>query len=61
MCNHMDGIMWTIALKKTHSKEDLHFAPKFVQQQLSKYYAEVTPTTGMSIISVRNINPFKKL
>jgi len=51
MFDHMDGVMRALAKKKTQWKEDLFFAVKLAWQKLSKYYAEVTPTTGMVVIS----------
>ena len=41
--------------------EDLHFAVKFMQQKLLKYHAEVTPTTGMLLISAHRLDPFRML
>jgi len=61
MFNHMDGVMRTLAKKKSPWKEDLFFAVKLARQKLSKYYAEVTPTTGMLLISAHIIDPFRKL
>jgi len=60
MFNHMDGVMRALA-KKTQWKEDLFFAVKLARQKLSKYYAEVTPTTGMLLISAQILHPFRKL
>jgi hypothetical protein len=34
---------------------------KLARQKLSKYYAEVTPTTGMLLISAHILDPFRKL
>ena len=59
--NHMDGVMWASAKKKTQWKEDFFFAMRLVWQKLSKYYAEVTATTGMHLISAHILNPFRKL
>jgi hypothetical protein len=42
-------------------QEDLFFAVKFAPQKLAKYYAELTPTTGMVLISAHMLNPFRKL
>jgi len=42
-------------------KEDLFFAVKLAWQRLSKYYTEVTPPTGMLLISSHILNPFRKL
>jgi len=50
MFNHMDGVLWAIAKKKTPLKEDLYFAMEFACQKLSKYSAVVTPTMGMLFI-----------
>jgi len=61
MFEHMDGVMRALAKKKTPWKEDLSFAVKLARQKLSKYYAEVTPTTGMLQISAHILDPFRKL
>jgi len=61
MFDHMDGVMRALAKKKTQWKEDFFFAVKLARQKLSKYYAEVTPTTGMLLISAHILNPFRKL
>jgi len=61
MLDHMDGVMQALAKKKTHWKEDLFFAVKLAWQTLSKYYAEVTPWTGMLLISAHILGPFRKL
>jgi hypothetical protein len=57
----MDGVMQACAKKKNPWKEDLFFAVKLARQKLSKYYAEVTPTTGMNLISAHILDPFRKL
>jgi hypothetical protein len=59
--DHMDGVMRDLAKKKTPWKEDLFFAVKLARQKLSKYHAEVTPTTGMLPISTYILHPFSKL
>jgi len=61
MFDHMDGVMRALAKKKTQSKEDLYFTVKVARQRLSKYYAEVTPTTGLLLISAHILDPFRKL
>ena len=61
MFHHMDGVMRALAKKKTHWKEDLFFAVKFVWQKLSKYYTKVTPMTGMLHISAHILDSFRKL
>jgi hypothetical protein len=61
MFDHMDGVMRALAKNKTQWKEDLFFAVKLAWQKLSKYYAEVTPTTGILLISAHILDPFGKL
>jgi len=58
--NHLDGVMGALANKHTPWKDDLFFAEKFARQKLSKYHAEVTPTTGMLLISAYILNHFRK-
>jgi len=60
MFDHMDGVLQALTEKKTQWTEDLYFAVKFVRQRLSKYYAEVTPTMGMLLISAQILDPFWK-
>ena len=57
----MDGAMRALAKKKTHWKKDLFFVVKCAGQYLSKYYTEVTPTTGMLLITAHILDPFRKL
>jgi len=61
MFGHMDGVMRALAKKKTPWKEDLFFAVKLARQKLPKYSAEVTPTTGMLLISAHILDLFRKL
>jgi len=61
MFDHMDRVMRALAKKKTQWKEDLFVAVKLALQMLSKYNAEVTPTTGMLQISAHMLDPFGKL
>jgi hypothetical protein len=61
MFDHMDGVMRALAKKKTQWKEDLFFAVKCARQKLTKYYTEVTPTTGMLLITAHILDPFRKL
>jgi len=61
MFNRMDGIMRAFARKNTQWMEDLFFIVKLVWQKLSMYFAEVTPMTGMLLISARILNSFCKL
>lgn len=59
--DYMDGIMRALARKKTQWKEDLFCTMKFVQQMLCKYHAEVTPRTGILLISACILTPFRQL
>jgi hypothetical protein len=61
MFDDMDGVMRALAKKKTQWKEDLFFAVRCAQQKLSKYYSEVSPTTGMLLIMAHVLDPFRKL
>jgi len=61
MFDHMDGVMRALARKKTPWMEDFLVAVKFAWQKLSKYYTEVTPTTGMLLISANILDYFRKL
>jgi len=61
MFDHMDGVMGALNKKKTQWKEDLFFAVKCARQKLSKYYTEVTSTTGMLLITAHILDPFRKL
>ena len=61
MFDHMDGTMRALAKKKTHWKIDLFLAMKLVRQTLSKPNVEVTPLTGILLISAHILNPFRNL
>jgi len=61
MFDLIDGVMPALAKKVTEWKEDLFFAVKLSQQKLSKYYAEVTASTGMVVISAHILDSFRKL
>jgi len=61
MLDYMDGVLRALAKKKTQWKEDWYFAVTFARQKLSKYYAEVSPTMGMLLISAHILDPFRKL
>jgi len=61
MFDHMVGVMRALAKEKTQWKEDLFFAVKLTRQKVSKYYSEVTATTGMLLISAHILDPFRKL
>jgi hypothetical protein len=61
MFDNLDGMMRALAVKNNPWKEELFFTVKLTQQLLSKYYTEVTPKTGMLLISGNILNPFRKL
>jgi len=61
MFDHLHVVMRALAKKKTEWKEDLFLVVKFAWLKLSKYYTEVTPMTGMLLISAHIPNPFWKL
>jgi hypothetical protein len=60
MFDHMNGVMRPLPKNKTEWKEDLFFAAKLARQKLSKYYAEVTPMTGLFRICAHLLDPFRK-
>jgi len=60
MFDHKDGFMRELAEKITQWKEDLFFAMEFARQKWSKDYTEVTPMTGMFLISPHILDPFHK-
>ena len=61
MFNHMVGVLWALAKTQTQRKVHLYLAAKFARQTLSKCHAEVTPMTGMVLISAPIMDPFWKL
>jgi len=61
MLDHMDCVMRASVKKQTQCKEDLFLAVKLARQKRSKYYAEVTPTTGILLISAHILNSFQTL
>jgi len=61
MFDYMDGVMRALAKTKTPWKEDMFFAVKLDGLKLSKYCTEVTPTTGMLLITAHILNSFRKL
>jgi len=60
MFDLMDGVMQPSAAEKTPLEEDLFFAMKLARQKLSKNYPDVSPLTGMLLISGHNLDPFWK-
>jgi hypothetical protein len=61
MFDYMDVVTRALAKKKTQWKQDLFVAVNCARQKLSKYYAEVTTTTGMPLITAHCLDPFRKL
>jgi len=61
MFDHMDGMMGAVAKKMTQWKEEVICAGKCARQMHSQYHTAVTPTTGMLLISVHILDPFRKL
>jgi hypothetical protein len=61
MFDHMDSMMRALAKMKTQWMEDLFFAVKFARQKQCKYYTDLTPTTGMLLISAHILDPLRKL
>jgi len=61
MFYHMDGVTRALAKKNTQWNDDLFFAVKLARQKLSNNYADVTPTTGMLLISAQILHLFRKL
>jgi len=59
--DHMDDVMRALAKNKTQWKEDLFVSVIFVWLKLFQYHTEVTPTTGLVLISVDIIYLFRKL
>jgi len=57
----MDVVLRALARKKSQWHEDLFFAVRLAQQMLSKYYADVTPWTGLLLILAHILKPFWKL
>jgi len=58
---HIDGVMRSLANKKTPWNEHLYFAMKLVPQKLSKDYTEVTPMKRILLTSAHIIDSFCKL
>jgi len=61
MFDHMDGVLQESAEKNTEWEVDLYFAVEFACRKWSKYYHEVTPITGMCLISPHILDPFQRL
>jgi len=61
MFHHMDVVIRDFGKKKTQWKEDLLFTVHLARKKHSKYYAEVTATSGMHLICAPSRNPFRML
>ena len=61
MFDYMNSVMRTFAKKKKEWKEDLYYAVKVICKKLSKYYAEITPMSGVLLMSVEILDSFRKL
>jgi hypothetical protein len=61
MFDPLDCMMQAGAKKQTQWKEGLFFTVKLARPKLSKYYAEMTPTRALLLISAHILNPFLKL
>jgi len=61
MFDHMDGVMQALAMWNTSWKGVWFSAVKLAQQKLFNYYAEVTPSMGMLLISAHILDPLQKL
>jgi hypothetical protein len=61
MFNHLDAIICALVKKNPQWKEAVYFAMNFAWQKLSKYYPEVTPTTGILIFSAHMFDSLWKL
>jgi len=61
MFDHMDGVIRGWAKCRTPLQEDLFLAVRLARQKLSKYFTEVTPSTGKLLISAYIFNPLQKL
>jgi len=59
--NLMNGTMRAVAELNTQWKKDLYCTLKFVRQKLSTSFREVTPMTGILLISWNSLDPFWKL
>jgi len=61
MFHHLDCTMRAFPQEKIQWKNDLYNAMKVGRQKLSKYSADVTPMTGMHLISAHILDPSPKL
>ena len=61
MIEHIDGVMRALPKNKTQKKENLHLAVKFACQKVSKYYAQVTPSSGTLLNAAHILDTFQNL
>jgi len=57
----MDGVMLALPNKETPRNKNMYFSVWLARHELSKYSADVPPTTGMLCISAHMIHWFHKL
>jgi hypothetical protein len=61
MFDRMDGVLRALIKKKTPLKRDVYISLRSARRKLSKYYATVTPKTGVLLIIARLLDPYWKL
>ena len=60
MFDHMDSVLKALSKKKIQWKRDIHKAVRCARTKLRKYYAKVTPETGLILILATMLDPFTK-
>ena len=60
MFDHMDSVLKALSKKKIQWKRDIHRAVRCARTKLRKYYAKVTPETGLILILATMLDPFTK-
>jgi len=60
MFDHMEGIIKALAKKQIQWKVDIRRAMRSARSKLSAYYAEVTPESGLLLILVQMLDPYRK-
>jgi hypothetical protein len=61
MFAHIDGVMPALDMKITQWNDDVFFTVKFVRQKWSKYYPDLTPMTGMLLMSAHIHDPVQQM
>lgn len=61
MFDHMDGVIQSLAKRRSQWNEDLYLAVRFAQHNFCKWYAEGTPTTSILPIFADIRDPFRML